>query len=256
MPQISDEIRQRAEQALGYHFHNPQFLAEALTHASVAEHRLASNERMEFLGDAILGSIVCECLFHDYPHYLEGELTKIKSAVVSRKVCASISAALGLTDLLSLGKGMSGRGDLPPSLSAGVYESLVAAIYLDGGREPVREFILRHMRPMIEQAAESAHQQNFKSVLQQYAQRHLSSLPVYKLLSQQGPDHSKQFQVAAEIGGHRYPGAWGASKKQAEQEAALLALRELGLVRIDPTGAVHMVDAGEPQTTPEAADPP
>ena len=72
MPQISDEIRQRAEQALGYHFHNPQFLVEALTHASIAEHRLASNERMEFLGDAILGSVVCECLFHDYPHYLEG----------------------------------------------------------------------------------------------------------------------------------------------------------------------------------------
>ena len=247
MPHISDDIRLRAERALGYSFSNGELLAEALTHASVAEHRLTSNERLEFLGDAILGSVVCEYLFHHYKDYLEGELTKIKSAVVSRKVCAEISCAIGLTELLSLGKGMSGRSDLPSSLAAAVYEALVAAIYLDGGREPAQDFILRHMAPVIREAAESAHQHNFKSVLQQYAQRQLSALPTYRLLDQQGPDHSKQFQVAAEIGGHRYAGAWGASKKQAEQQAALLALQELALVRIDPDGEVHMTDEVQPQ---------
>jgi ribonuclease III len=246
MTQVTEDIRLRAEQALGYQFHNADMLRDALTHASVAEHRLASNERLEFLGDAILGSVVCEHLFHHYPHYLEGELTKIKSAVVSRKVCAQISSELGLIDLLSLGKGMSGRSDLPSSLAAAVYEALVAAIYLDGGREPARQFILRHMVPYIQEAADSAHQHNFKSVLQQYAQRHLASLPSYKLLDQQGPDHSKHFQVAAEIGGHRYPPAWGQSKKQAEQQAALLALQEMGLVQIDADGEVHMTEQLQP----------
>jgi ribonuclease III len=240
MPQISDEVRAQAEQLLGYHFHDPKLLAEALTHASVAEHRLASNERMEFLGDAILGGVVCEYLFHNYPHYLEGELTKIKSAVVSRRVCANVSMDLGLPELLNLGKGMSGRDGLPLSLAAAVYESLVAAIYLDGGHEPVQQFILKHMQPVIEEAAGSAHQENFKSLLQQHAQRHLSELPSYRVLGEKGPDHSKHFEVAAEIAGRRFPPAWGASKKQAEQQAALLALQELGLVQIDSAGQVHM----------------
>ena len=242
MPQISDEVRKQAQGMLGYEFHNPQLLAEALTHASVAEHRLSSNERMEFLGDSILGGVVCEYLFHNYPHYLEGELTKIKSAVVSRRICAKISLDLGLPALLNLGKGMSGRDGLPLSLSAAVYEAMVAAIYLDGGHEPVQQFILKHMRPFIEEAAGSAHQQNFKSLLQQHAQRHMSELPAYKVTAERGPDHSKHFEVAAEIGGRRFPPAWGPSKKEAEQQAALLALQDLGLVQIDEAGQVKMSD--------------
>ena len=230
MADLSPDIRQRAESILGYTFRNEALLLEALTHASVAENRLASNERMEFLGDAILGCVVCEYLFHHYPEWLEGDMTKIKSAVVSRKVCASVSINLGLHELLSLGKGMVGRDGLPASLAAAVYESLVAAIYLDGGIEPVRGFILLHLEPFIKDSAESAHQHNYKSLLQQHAQKHLEELPGYRVLDEKGPDHSKAFCVSAEIGGRRFGAAWGQSKKMAEQEAAKLALEELGVL--------------------------
>ena len=108
-------------------------LESALTHASGADHRLASNERLEFLGDAILGHVVCELLFHQFPQFLEGDLTKIKSVVVSRQTCAKISEALGLQEFLILGKGMTTHPAVPPSVLADVFESLIAAIYLDGG---------------------------------------------------------------------------------------------------------------------------
>lgn len=246
MLELNDQTRQQAEESLNYRFKNPQYLAEALTHASVADDRLRSNERMEFLGDAILGAVVCESLFQNYPEYLEGELTKIKSAVVSRKVCADISIQLGLTNFLSLGKGMSGRESLPPSLAAAVFESIVAAVYLDGGWEPARDFILRHMLPVIAENAASAHQQNFKSVLQQHAQKQMDQLPSYRLMDERGPDHSKCFQVCVDIGGRQFPCAWGQSKKQAEQAAALLALQELGVIAADETIRTEQVSA-EPQ---------
>ncbi len=238
MTDISTDIFDKAQEALGYRFSDTSLLHEALTHASVADHRLRSNERMEFLGDAILGSVVCEYLFHHYPDYLEGELTKIKSTVVSRKICAEISIKLGLPDLLSLGKGMTGRGKLPMSLAAAVLESLIAALYLDGGLEEARRFIHDHMVVLIEEAAASTHQQNFKSVLQQHAQKHLDALPAYRLLDEKGPDHDKCFQVCADIGGHKFEPAWGQNKKEAEQKAALLALKSLEVVEIDDEGAI------------------
>jgi ribonuclease-3 len=251
MPELSPEVRQRAESILGYHFHNEALLLEAITHASVAENRLASNERMEFLGDAILGAVVCEYLFHHFPEWLEGDLTKIKSAVVSRKVCAAVSVKLGLHELLSLGKGMVGRDGLPSSLAAAVYESLVAAIYLDGGHEPVREFILKHLEPFIKEAGESTHQHNYKSVLQQHAQKYLEELPGYRVLDEKGPDHSKAFCVCAEIGGRRFGAAWGNSKKVAEQEAAKLALQELGVIEMTP--AAEPIVATEPPVSEPTA---
>jgi ribonuclease-3 len=225
-----EEILQRAEAILNYRFNNPAFMREALTHSSVVDDHLASNERLEFLGDAILGFVVCEHLFQRYPDQREGELTKIKSAVVSRRACAMISDRLGLTGLLTLGKGMGSAAGLPESLSAAVYESVVGAIYLDGGMEPARQFILDHMTAVIDEAAESTHQDNYKSVLQQYAQRHLSDLPTYLLLDEKGPDHAKCFEVCVEMGGRRFTSAWGQSKKQAEQSAALRALRILGVL--------------------------
>ncbi len=219
----------KAADVLGYRFKDPSLLEEALTHASVADDRLSSNERMEFLGDAILGFVVCEYLHNAYPDLLEGDLTKIKSAVVSRRVCAQISHANNMADLLSLGKGMSGRSGLPSSVAAAALESIIAAIYLDAGMNEARDFILRHTIPFIKEAADSAHQQNFKSVLQQHAQKHLPSNPVYVLLDEKGPDHSKCFEVCVEIEGRRCDSAWANSKKEAEQKAALNALHELGL---------------------------
>ncbi|MEM1213688.1 MAG: ribonuclease III [Planctomycetota bacterium] len=232
---------EQAQDVIGYRFNQPDLLAEALTHASSAEGRLNSNERLEFLGDAILGYVICEHLYHTYPELLEGELTKIKSAVVSRKTCAKLSKAMKLQDMLSLGKGMAGRQALPSSVAADVFESVIAAIYLDGGIEPTRQFILYHMGPAIEEARVSSHQQNFKSVLQQFAQKHLPKHPEYAVLDEKGPDHSKSFQVAVQLEEHTFPPAWAASKKQAEQQAALLALTEMGLVTHDDADQPHLI---------------
>ena len=131
-----DVLLKTCQERIGYLFNDWALLRSALTHASGAQHRLASNERLEFLGDAILGAVVCEMLYHRFPEYLEGELTKIKSVVVSRQTCAKVSEALGLDEFLLLGKGMSVVDGLPPSLLADVFESLIAAVYLDGGLEP------------------------------------------------------------------------------------------------------------------------
>ena len=228
------EVFEKTEAAVGYRFKDRSLLATALTHASIANHRLESNERQEFLGDAILSVIVCRELFDVYPDALEGELTKIKSVVVSRQVCAEAARRLGLPDLLFLGKGMSGRSQVPSSLAAAVFESIIAAIYLDSGDlDLTRRFILDQIRDIITEAAASEHQRNYKSQLQQHAQKHLGVTPVYELLDEQGPDHSKCFEVCVVMAAQRFPSSWGPCKKEAEQRAAFRALQQLGLVSED-----------------------
>jgi ribonuclease-3 len=222
-----------AEKILGYQFKNPDLLKESLTHASIADNRLLSNERMEFLGDAVLDLIVCEALYRRFPEYLEGDLTKIKSAVVSRRTCAEVSNETGLTDLLITGKGIHSRAAMPNSLAAAVYESITAALYLDGGFDVVKEYVLRTMTPKIDAIAANSHHQNYKAVLQQHAQKILGGTPMYELLDEKGPDHSKCFEVCVVIDGKRYNSAWGPNKKMAEQKAALFALEELGVFDAD-----------------------
>ena len=179
---VLDECQRR----VGHQFRDLGLLKAALTHASGAEHRLASNERLEFLGDAILGSIVCDLLYRRFPDYLEGDLTKIKSVVVSRQTCAKISRAMGMEGCLILGKGMITHPSVPPSLLADVFESLVAAIYLDGGVQAARQFVELHVGPEIEATAEGASGDNYKSLLQQLAQREFGTTPVYRLLDEKG----------------------------------------------------------------------
>jgi ribonuclease-3 len=220
-------LLQCCEERIGYAFHDKHLLQAALTHASGAEHRLASNERLEFLGDAILGAVVCELLFRQYPQYLEGDLTRIKSIVVSRQTCAKISENLGMQEFLILGKGMTTSPSVPPSLLADVFESLVAALYLDGGSEIARAFLERHVAPEIDLAAGGEMGTNYKSMLQQLAQRENGMTPTYQLLDEKGPDHSKCFKIAAQVGNNRYEPAWGRNKKEAEQRAARNALCEI-----------------------------
>lgn len=227
-----------AERMLGYTFQDEALLKHALTHASLVDSRLESNERLEFLGDAVLGMVVCEYLYENFPDLLEGEMTKIKSVVVSRRTCAKIASQLGLPTLLRLGKGMSNRVALPSSVVAAVYEALIGAMFMDGGVEVARDFILRHLEAHIRRAADSDHQSNFKSVLQQSAQQVFGLTPQYVMLDEQGPDHSKCFEVRVEIGSRRFGSCWGPSKKQAEQQAALQALMELDLVEQGESGEV------------------
>ena len=221
-------LLKKLQQRIDYQFKDEVLLLAALTHASGAEHRLASNERLEFLGDAILGAVVCELLYHQYPDYQEGDLTQIKSIVVSRQTCAKISEALGMQEFLILGKGMTTHPSVPSSLLSDVFESLVAAIYLDGGDQAARRFIVETIGPEIELAADGETGANYKSVLQQLAQREHGTTPTYQLLDEKGPDHSKCFKMAAQVGGNRFQPAWGRNKKEAEQRAARNALSQLG----------------------------
>src|SRR5690349_8274253 len=199
-----EELVARCETMLDYRFRNHELLREALTHASIADERRLSNERLEFLGDSVLGLVVCHRLFELFPLYLEGDLTKLKSAVVSRNTCAAVANSLGLTELIFVGKGMVGRAERPSSLAAGVLESVIAAIYLDGGFDAARAFILKNMEPYIGQFAATTHQQNYKSLLQQHAQQEMDATPIYELLDEKGPDHSKSFEVRVVLGGKAF----------------------------------------------------
>lgn len=236
-----EERIEKAQQALGYRFADAALLSVALTHASLTDSRLNSNERMEFLGDAVLGLICCEQVYTLYPELLEGEMTKIKSLVVSRANCAIMSRSLGLDGLIMLGKGMQQHRELPQSLAAGIMEAVVAAVYLDGGLEAARTLLHPLLEPVIREAYASGHQDNYKSLLQQFAQQHFGEPANYVVLDEKGPDHSKAFELCVEIGGRRFPSTWGASKKQAEQAAALAALTELGVTQREETGRIRLV---------------
>jgi len=229
----SESSLELCQQTLGYHFKDVSLLEKALRHASVANGRLESNERLEFLGDAILGMVVCVELFRRFPAYLEGELTKIKSMLVSRRTCARIAIKMGLDQFLHVGKGMSIQQKIPSSCRAAAVESIIAAIYLDGGAKAARQFIIRHFGSLLEEADAKEHQENFKSMLQQYAQRCLNTTPVYEILDEKGPDHSKCFEVGVLIKQRRFPSAWGTSKKEAEQLAAYYALQKLKVLPAD-----------------------
>ncbi|MBI2804089.1 MAG: ribonuclease III [Planctomycetes bacterium] len=221
------EILEECQKAIGYRFQRLELLRAALTHTSGADTRADSNERLEFLGDSVLGLVCCEQLYLRFPDYQEGDLTKIKSAVVSRRTCARLSRHLNLGDFLFLGKGMHFQAALPLNLLADVFESLVGAMYLDGGLEPVKEFILKYLNPEIEEVAEAAHAGNYKSLLQQVAQKEFGATPAYHVLDEKGPDHSKCFKISAVVGRYHYPAAWGRTKKDAEQKAAMNALAQI-----------------------------
>lgn len=226
-------VLDKCQDLVQYRFSDLQLLAQALTHASTVGDRLQSNERLEFLGDAVLGLVVCNALYDAYPDLLEGEMTKIKSLVVSREVCALIAEESGLAELLFLGKGMSTGDSLPQSVSGAAFEAVIGAVYCDGGLEPARQYVLRMVHPKIVEAVEDEHKRNYKSMLQQVAQRRWGTTPAYELLDEKGPDHSKCFEIAVVINSKHYPSAWGTNKKQAEQGAAKHALVAMGLIDDD-----------------------
>jgi ribonuclease-3 len=218
------EVLEKCQQAIGYRFQKLELLRSALTHASGANTRLASFERLEFLGDAVLGLVCVEQLYRRFPEYQEGDMTKVKSAVVSRAACAKFSKVLGLGEYLFLGRGMRPHSNLPSNMLADVYESIVGAIYLDGGMCAAQPFIVKHLDPEIDDVIRDEANNNYKSLLQQISQREYGGTPQYRVLDEQGPDHHRSFKIAVTICGHRFPAAWGPNKKIAESRAAQNAL--------------------------------
>lgn len=224
---LDDAARANIESAIGHVFSNPQLIVHALTHASLASQRIESNERLELLGDSVLGFVVCEHLYERYKAADEGELTKIKSFLVSRRKCADYAREAGLVKFLALGKGLAG-GSMPASVAAAAFEAIIAAIYLDGGMDPARAFVMRYVEPHVDSTERMGHQMNFKSVLQQVTQSKELGAPTYLVVDQRGPDHEKSFEICVVFGKRRFQSACAGNKKDAEQAAALLALRELG----------------------------
>ncbi len=221
---------EQIETILQYTFTNKPLLVEAFTHSSAANDRRNSNERLEFLGDAVLAVVICQALFEKFPHLLEGDLTKMKSALVSRGSCAKVTRQLKLQDFLKVGKGMASVRSLPRSIVAGLLEGIIGAVYLDGGFEAAQTFILYAFQDMLDKAQVEDPQGNYKSMLQQHAQERFGVTPVYSLLDEKGPDHNKCFEAGVMLDQRHFTSAWGITKKEAEQKAAYNALVELGVI--------------------------
>ncbi|AQQ69989.1 Ribonuclease 3 [Limihaloglobus sulfuriphilus] len=219
------------QELIGYRFKDQQLLSLTLTHTSSVSDRIESNERHEFFGDAVLDLVICQELFEKYPDYSEGDLTKIKSRLVSRETCAEVAEKINLVDYLYVGRGTGSRG-LKGSIVAGTLEALIAGIYIDGGLKPAAEFINKLFGELVDSADADEHQDNYKSLLQQYSQQNLSELPIYEVIDEQGPEHNKCFEVEVSIGNVHYSSAWGISKKIAEQAAAKKVLEELGVIEV------------------------
>jgi len=229
---LRDEF-ESLQQAIAYRFRDRGLLEHAMTHTSRANEDASGgvhdNESLEFLGDAVLGFAVADMLFREFPDFDEGEKSKTKAALVSTTTLARQAERLNLGEHLLLGRGeekTGGRRKL--ALLADGYEALIAAIYLDGGVEQVRAFIAREFAALIDDVhRHGVTAQDYKSALQEYLQSHDRPLPEYRLAGTTGPDHRKLFQVEVVVSGEPVAEAGGASKKEAEQEAARLALRKL-----------------------------
>jgi ribonuclease-3 len=220
------------ERNLEYRFRDRGLLEHALTHKSRAAEDasggVADNESLEFLGDAVLGLVVADALFRKYPRYNEGQKSKIKASVVSTQSLARHAERLGLGDHLILGRGEEKTGGrFKQALLADAYEALIAALYLDGGLEAATTFLLREMKDALDAGAEPAFTQDYKSALQERLQALGQPLPEYRVSGEAGPDHRKVFSVEVVVSGDVLGTASGRAKKEAEQEAARLALTRL-----------------------------
>ena len=226
------------EARIGYRFKDVGLLEHALTHRSRAHEDATGgvfdNESMEFLGDAVLGFVIADRLFRDFPQHDEGRKSKLKAWLVSAPAIAQLAERLGLGDFLLLGRGEERSGGRrKQALLADGYEALIAAIFLDGGIEAARRFPETEYAPLFESARSSPGEQvitpDFKSALQEFVQGRGLALPQYHVSGRSGPDHRALFQVEVRVGGVTVAAAEGRSKKQAAQEAARLALEKLQL---------------------------
>lgn len=222
--------RKAIEARLKYHFRTPYLLFLAFVHRSyvnenkgIKEH----NERLEFLGDSVLGLIIAEYLYEKFPHLPEGELSQLRSRIVDASSCMQFFQKLSLGEHILLGKGEAlseGRGK--ESISADVFEALIGAIYLDGGFLEAKKFFLEEFSQDIESVLKNP-SQNFKAQLQDYSQKMYQKPPLYKVLKETGPDHAKTFHVAVFVGDKQLAEGIGSSKKEAEQKAAELAIKQI-----------------------------
>ena len=217
---------QALEEKLGYTFRDPALLENALTHSSYAnEHRAAgaqSNERLEFLGDSVLGMVTADYLYRTHPDLPEGDLTRTRAALVCEESLVEVAQAWGLGQYLKLGRGENaGGGRTRPSIQADAVEAVLAAVFLDGGIAPARKIIQTYI---LDAEAERARNRDYKTALQELVQRESGQVLRYCLVGSSGPDHAKIFTVEVELNGAPVGRGQGHSKKEAEQNAARAAI--------------------------------
>ena len=219
------------EKKLDYQFHDRQYLAMALTHSSYANEskgRAVCNERLEFLGDSVLGVVVADYLYKNHPEMPEGDLTKTRAALVCEKALCKYSTQLGVGEFLLLSNGEKHSGGRTrPSILADAFEAIIAAIYLDSGMEEARKFILTYIIPAIQSQKQRSFK-DYKTVLQEIIQQNPGEQLSYVLVGESGPDHKKHFTVEVRLNNNVVGKGGGRSKKEAEQQAAREALELMG----------------------------
>ncbi len=229
---LRDEF-ETLQRDIEYRFRDRGLLEHAMTHTSRANEDVSGgvvdNESLEFLGDAVLGFLIADMLFREFPDFNEGQKSKIKASLVSTTTLARQAERLALGDHLLLGRGEEQSGGRrKQALLADGYEALIAAIYLDGGIEQVRAFIAREFAALVDDVKHHGlHGQDYKSALQEVLQSESAPLPEYRLAGTTGPDHQKLFRVELLVRGEAIAEGTGGSKKEAEQEAARLALEKI-----------------------------
>lgn len=222
------KILARFERKVNLQFSQIELLNQALTHKSFSSDPLTYNERMEFLGDAILGLVISDYIYQMYPQYDEGALSKLKAGVVSRSVLARKARALNLGKYLLLGRGEeANRGRVQSSILADAFEALIGALYLDSGLEAARSFILRELSEKILQVSQPRYVEDYKSLLQELTQSSFKEKPAYQVISAVGPEHKKRFTIRVSIVNRSLGLGRGRSKKEAEQAAARRAIAKL-----------------------------
>ncbi|PIX27531.1 MAG: ribonuclease III [Chloroflexi bacterium CG_4_8_14_3_um_filter_45_15] len=220
------------EKSLGVSFANKSLLKQALTHSSYINENpdfvLLGNERLEFLGDAILDFIVAEKLYKEFPELPEGKLTAIRASLVCRDALTEVASSLGLGDYLLLGRGEeASKGRTKPSNLANAMEAVIGAIYLDQGLVKAKKFVLSRLRPRLRKIKAGKITLNYKALLQEFVQRKKTLTPVYRLVEITGPGHEKQFTAEVMVEGEVLGKGTGKNKKSAEMEAAHSAWEEL-----------------------------
>ena len=218
------------ETAIGYRFKNITLLQNALAHSSYANERwhdsLKSNERLEFLGDSVLGMVVADYLYSTFPNRPEGELTRMRADMVCEQTLATVANSIGLGEHLLLGKGEEqGGGRNRNSILADAVESVIAACYLDGGMEAAVSFIRKFI--LVKVPVAKLHNMDYKTALQERVQQKKNQVLAYRLVGESGPDHDKQFRVELTLNGQLIGTGTGSSKKRAEQDAAREAMEKL-----------------------------
>jgi len=228
-----------AEAGLGLTFHDKTLLQRALTHRSYVNENpnfpLEDNERLEFLGDAVLDFVTAEYLYHRFPEMREGQLTGLRAALVRTETLAQFASQMGLGTFIFMGRGEEENGGRTrPAILCGCYEALIGALYLDQGLEATRALVVKTIQPLIKEMLEGGDDaaglpayKDAKSQLQELSQKYRRITPTYRTVSAQGPDHAKRFTVAAMIGHETYGLGTGRSKQAAAQAAAQAALDRL-----------------------------